>query len=167
MCRFISIAVEDKEAAKRIFVGYSIEKNENIWFKREVPENFDTLWVTDTHCSCAFYSEPYDPDLEAEKIKKKFCKPKYKKRGWTEERIHREVAQILNRPKIRGGLSESLFHCLRLFTKESGHCYFHIGWYTGDQTKQRLTIEERIGLEIASEKFDANDIYENMIYTFI
>ena len=161
------MAVEDKGKAKRIFVGYNLWDNENKSFKTEVAAEFDKLWVTDAHCSCAFYSEPYDPEVEVEKLKKRFSKPKYRKKGWTQERIDREVERILRiKSKDEGGLSKPLFHCLQNYVKEIGSCYFHIGWYSGDQTKQGLKIDEYSKVSISSGSINASEIYENVLYTF-
>ena len=166
MCRFISTAVEDEGAAKRIFAGYSLWKNENESFKTEVGSAFKTMWLTDAHCSCAFYTSPYDPEAEAVKFRKKFTKPKYRKRGWTQERIEREEEHILKRSMEKGGLSESLFHCLQRYATEVGRCYFHIGWYSGDQNRQGLKIDERSEVLISSGSVNASEVYEDVFYTF-
>ena len=166
MCRFISIAVEDKDAAKRIFAGYSLSENENPSFKKEIPEHYQALWVTDSLCSCAFYMEPYDPKSEAEKLIKKVSKPKYKKKGWSKEKIEREVAQLLGRPKAGGGLSKPLFECVRVYAKTCGDCYWHIGRYAGDQTKEGVRIMDRVVVELGSDSVEAEDIDENVLYRF-
>jgi hypothetical protein len=166
MCRFISIAVEDAYEAKRFLVGYEIWENENKSFKSAVPPHFGTLWVTDGNCSCGLYSDPYDPKNEADKLRKRFSKQKYKKRGWTEERIEQEIKQILRRPKDEGGLSSQLFSCIQNYTKIAGSCYFHVGWYSGDQTMQGLNILEYAKVSINSGSFNAGDIIEYVLYEF-
>jgi hypothetical protein len=166
MCRFISIAVENVEEAKRLFAGYTVWANENKSFKSELPPQFGTLWVTDGHCSCDFYSDPYDPENEAQKLRKRFSKLKYKKKGWSEERIEREVKQILGKPKQEGGLSSLLFSCIQHYTKNIGSCYFHVGWYDGDQTKQGLRIVDYANVSINSGSVNASDIDEDVLYKF-
>ena len=166
MCRFISIAVEDPEEAKRIFPGYTVWDNENKSFKSKVPQKYKALWVTDGHCSCDYYSDPYDPENEAQKLKKRFSKPKYKKKGWSEERIEREIKHILSKPKEEGGLSSLLFLCIQNYTKTVGSCYFHVGWYNGDQTKQGLDINERTKVSLSAGPFKSNDVNENVLYEF-
>ena len=167
MCRFISMAFEDKIEAKKIFAGYSLWDSENNSFRLEVPSVFNAVWVTDAHCSCDFYSEPYDPIMAAEKIKKRFSKPKYRKKGWSQERIEREVEHILKKPSREvGGLSEPLYHCIKTYIQEIGSCYFHIGWYSGDQNKQGLKINERSEHSISSGSFKASEINEDVLYIF-
>ncbi len=166
MCRFISIAVEDTKHAKRIFAGYTVWENENKSFKTEIPLKFSAPWLTDGHCSCDLFSNPYDPENEAQKLRKRFSKPKYKKKGWSQERIEREIENILKKPKEKGGLSTILFSCIQSYTKEVGSCYFHIGWYSGDQTKQGLNIIERSKVSVESGLFNANNIEENVLYQF-
>ncbi len=168
MCRFISIAVEDEREAKRIFGGYSLWKNDNKSFISEVDTKFKTLWVTDGQCSCNLYSYPYDPVAEAEKYRKKFSRSKYRKKGWTEEKIEREVKFILNRKsKDKGGLSESLFYSLHHYVKEVGCCYFHLGWYSGDQNRQGINIHERPEIRLSSGSVEASEISEDVLYKFI
>jgi len=166
MCRFISIAIEDVDEAKRFFAGYTVWENENKSFKSEVPPQYGTLWVTDGHCSCDFYSDPYNPESEAQKLRKRFSKPKYKKKGWSEERIESEVKKILSKPKQEGGLSSLLYSCIQNYTKAIGCCYFHVGWYDGDQTKQGLNIVERSNVPINSSSVNASNISENVLYKF-
>lgn len=167
MCRFISMAVEDVAEAKRTFAGYVLWGNENKSFKSEVPAKFETLWVTDGHCSCGFYSKPYDPEVEKEKLSKRFSKPKYRKKGWSPERIEREVEYILKKPKAEGGLSGPLFSCLQSYTSEVGCCYFHMCWYSGDQDKQGLRIDGRLKVSINSGAVGATEIHENVLYIFM
>jgi hypothetical protein len=166
MCRFISIAVEDTEVAKSIFAGYNVWDNENKSFKSEIPPQYHPLWVTDGHCSCGFYSEPYDPEYESQKLRKKFSKPKYKKKGWSQERIEREIEHIMRKQKEKGGLSSLLFSCIEAYTKNAGSCYFHIGWYSGDQTKQGLNIADRKKVTLSSGSITESEVNENTLYEF-
>ncbi len=166
MCRFISIAVEDLKEAKRIFAGYQVWENENKSFKSEVPQHYHSLWVTDGLCSCDLYSEPYDPEIKAQKLRKRFSKSKYKKKGWSQERIEKEIEHILNRPIKKGGLSAPLFSCIESYTKSSGSCYFHVGWYSGDQTKQGLSIFEQKNVSLSGETFNECEVNENTLYIF-
>jgi hypothetical protein len=161
------MAVENQKEAKRIFGGCSLWKNENKSFKSEVGTKFNSFWVTGGQCSCALYSYPYDPEAESEKFRKKFSRLKYRKKGWSQDRVEREVEQILNRKsKEKGGLSEFLFHCLQNYTKEVGRNYFHFGWYSGDQNKQGLKIVERTEVILSSGLVNASEIYEDVLYTF-
>ena len=166
MCRFISIAVEDSKEAKSIFAGYQVWENENKSFKSEVPPHYHSFWVTDGHCSCDLYSEPFDPDIEAQKLRKRFSKSKYKKKGWSQERIDKEINYILNRPVKKGGLSKLLFSCIESYTKSSGSCYFHIGWYSGDQTKQGINIFEQKYVSLSDGAFNEGEVNENILYKF-
>jgi len=168
MCRFISIAVEDEPEAKRLFGGYSLWKNENKSFISAVDIKFKTLWVTDGHCSCDLYSYPYDPIAEAEKYRKKFSKSKYRKKGWTSDKVEREVEFILSRKsREKGGLSDSLFFSLQNYVKVIGRCYFHLGWYTGDQNKQGINILESSEKCLSSGSVESSEIKEDVLYKFI
>ena len=161
------MAVENEREAKAIFAGYSLWKNENKSFNFELDSGFEALWVTDAHCSCAFYSEPYDPEAEAEKLRKRFSKSKYRKKGWTQERIEREVEHILNnKSKTEGGLSEPLFLCLQSYVTKIGRCYFHVGWYSGDQTKQGLKIDVRSKVSVSLGAINVSEIDKDVLYTF-
>lgn len=166
MCRFISIAVEDVEKVKKVFAGYRVWENENKSFKSEIPAQYHPLWVTDGHCSCDFYADPFNPENEAQKLRKRFSKSKYKKKGWSQERIEREIGHILNKPIQKGGLSTPLFSCIESYTKSTGSCYFHIGWYSGDQTKQGLNITERKKVSVTGEAITENEVNENILYEF-
>ncbi len=166
MCRFISIAVEDSREAKTIFTGYKVWENVNKSFGSEVPSHYHSLWVTDGHCSCDFYSDPFDPENEAKKYRKRFSKPKYRKKGWSQERIEREIEHILNKPVKKGGLSTPLFSCIESYTINIGSCYFHVGWYSGDQTRQGISIIERKKVSASGGVFTENEVNENTLYEF-
>lgn len=165
MCRFITIGVENVAEAKKIFADYTVWGNTNKSFISEIPTKHKMLWVTDEQCSCAFYSIPYDPEKDAEKLKKKFSKPKYRKK-WTAERIDREVKEILSRTKQNGGLNFHLFSCVQNYSINFGNCYLHVGWYDGDQTKDDIKIEDRVSVAINLSELTANDICENILYKF-
>lgn len=160
------MAVEDKSKAKILFSGYTIWDCENKYFISKIKPHFETVWVTDGHCSCSLFSEPYDPSLEATKLRKKFSKPKYRKKGWSEARVEREIDRILKTSKKEGGLSSPLFDCIQTYTKEVGICQMHIGWYSGDQNKEGITINESSEFLVNTGARKSNEIHENVLYTF-
>jgi len=164
MCRFISMAFEYKEEAKRIFGGYKVWDNENQAFNLEVPTDYASLWITDGHCSCCYYTYPYDPEKDADKLRKRYRK---KKKGWSAERIEQEVAKtISSRNKENGGLSDPLFACIKDYVREAGPCYFHIGWFSGDQTKQGIKFRGRQAQTLATGEFGAENVLEDVLYRF-
>lgn len=159
------MAIKDNAEAKKIFSGYVIYACENKSFRSVMLPEFNSVWVTDGHCSCNFYSEPYDPILAIEKLRKIFSKPKYRKKGWTNDRIEKEIKKILKTThKNDGGLSEPLFNCLQTYTREVGLCQIHIGWYSGDQNNEGLRIEEILELLISNNFNKAIEIKENVLY---
>ena len=159
------MAVEDKSKAKLIFAGYDIWGCENKSFISKVNSNFDTLWVTEGQCLCSLFSEPYDPLLAAEKLRKKFSKPKYRKKGWSEARIEREIERIQKTSKKEGGLSSLLFNNIQTYTKEVGICQMHVGWYSGDQNKEGIIINECVDFIVSANVGRAREINENVLYT--
>jgi hypothetical protein len=98
MCYFITVSIHpdyDAILQERLKAEYSIVKTANPSLLKMLPENFKAYVVITGMCSCNLYSKPQDPEIEAEKIRKKYRKPKFRKEGWSEAKIERAISDSI------------------------------------------------------------------------
>jgi hypothetical protein len=166
MCRFIALAVKEKQPVYEALSGYFLSDNTNTTLVNAVPGGYTWLWITDGHCSCGFYTPILDIDKEITKIRKKYSKPKYRKKGWNEKRINEKIEGI--KKKCRSsGLSEPLYKALRNYLITHRKCFFFIGWISGDPNEEPFSITGVENFEISGESFNQSDIKENLLYRMI
>ncbi len=154
MCYFIACAVPDSHgpAVKRL-VGFSASKCGN----RSVHRVFDVAvaayWIMDGMCACGLFQTPRDrvaQDIEAraEKIRRKYRLPRYRKRGWTEEKIEEAVTELRERHRrgargeddeIHIGLSRVLAKDFGDLAREAGWAAFLVHWFRGDVNDEDLS----------------------------
>ncbi len=166
MCRFIALAVKEKQFVYESFAGYCVSKNTNATLVNAVPEGYTWLWITDGHCSCGLYTPIPDIDKEITKIRKKYSKPKYKKKGWNDKRINEKIEGI--KMKCRsGGLSEPLYKDLRNYVITHRKCFFFIGWISGNPNEEPFSIAGVESFEISGESVSQSEFKENLLYKMI
>ena len=91
MCYYLTISFGREHAAtvKSDFSkGFRLRENKNPFFEKNFGSNFVSYDVTDGHCSCSIFG-----DLAAEEIVDQTAKiiEKYRKKGWSENKIRRAV----------------------------------------------------------------------------
>jgi hypothetical protein len=99
MCLFIAFAIENTKKAALFFSKFECSKNLNTSFNERLPPKYSSFWLTLGECSCHFYSNVYNKEEEYQQLKKKFSASKYKKKGWSEKRIEKEIILIQNKSK--------------------------------------------------------------------
>lgn len=167
MCYFFLAATQDLSKCKKHFSGYYILPAKNNSLNSFLPAGFQSFWITSGMCACDLYSQPYDPDTEIEKIRKKYSKPKYKKRGWTTEEINQKIEAIIKKKaKINGGLSEALFQDISSFAQKNGVFFLYIKWFQGDIETENISIKQIKKINFQSGDCTNEDIRENTLFEF-
>ena len=141
MCTFIAIASRDLDSVKSMLTGYTIYPAENASLRRLLPENYAWSWLTDGHCACSLHIEPYDVDAEIAKIRSKYSKPKFRKRGWNERRIEDKIAGLKKtRVTDTGGLASGLLDSFFEVVRAKADLHFVINFFSGDQNKETVSV---------------------------
>jgi hypothetical protein len=170
MCRYIALAVREKQFIQEFFVGYEVSENNNQILAKATPEGYTWLWISNLHtCACYLFEPKRDLEKELEEELAKAQK-KYKKRGWTETKINRAVEELKNRISSRKssipvGLTVRLYEAIKNLVKEQRQCFFYVSWVYGDPDKEVFTIVDVKNFEILSETRMPFELYEeNVLY---
>lgn len=167
MCTFIAIATRDPHRAMPHFCSYTIFAASSDSLRRALTDDYSWFWLTDGHCACSLHIEPFDVDVEIAKIKSKYSKPKFRKRGWNDRRIADKIAGLRKtRATNRGGMASGLFDSLLQASIADPSMRFVINFYSGNQDTEVVEIftEEKIGS--TSDLEGAAQIRRNVLYSF-
>lgn len=135
MCYFITVAVDkNHEALLKATLGSSfrLSRSKNASIISNLQPNDAAFELTDGMCSCGLYASTDGGEDSAEKIRRKYSKPKYKKRGWTEVKIERAIADSLLKPKKEfSGLRPDLRSQLAGLASQTGRLALVVHYYSG------------------------------------
>lgn len=162
MCRYITLAVDNTEALRSIFSGFSLSICNNQSILGQLPDGYIAFWLTDGHCSCDLYTIDFDPEEEIEKIYRKYSKPKYRKLGWTARRIQDKIDGLKKKQKTQQGLNVDLQNKLYEYVKQHGQCFLLVSWYSGDIDSETVNIGENIACDLSTPSPTAFN--ENVLY---
>jgi hypothetical protein len=167
MCHFITVGIPEsafdllKEAARPNMTAWLCEN-------KYVTVHFDAGYhgyvLTDGHCSCGAYTSPLGDDDETpeeleRKRRNKLCR-KYEKKGWSEAKIERALADATAAWQRSGrhffvGLREDVRTALARVANEAGLIYVFAHSYDGDVTSERILV--KLGPAVSAEDFGSGD----------
>lgn len=93
MCYFITMAVPCSSTDRVLSLsepGLSLQKTRNLSARAAAGNGKDAILVTGGGCSCAWYREPRSLKRQQNSIS---LREKYSKKGWSQSRIERVLAQ--------------------------------------------------------------------------
>ena len=145
MCYFITIAVPDvfsEHVREHLRHDYDVSKACNPSLSGYLPDDHSMFYVTSGMCSCGLFQTPEDPQRSIDKIRQKYQKHKYKKRGWSEAKIERAVQDKIRTMKHGpGGLRPTLRHKLRDFVQSTDSLYIVVHWYSAEIDEESIPIK--------------------------
>lgn len=160
MCYFITVAVHrahEGTLRDRLQADYAISRSNNPYLLDLLPDDFRAYEVINGACSCELYCRPLDPQGTAHKIRTKYRKRKFRKRGWTDDRIEREVAAtIASVTRQRSGLSRSLRNALCDIVEATNRLFLLVHWYGSDVDTEPLRPLAEKG--IGCDELNADDL---------
>ena len=144
MCYFITISIPDSGiefAKEKIPRNIHLSPSSNPATQNLIPNNYQHLYVTSGGCSCDLFNEDHNESTK-DKIEEKLRR-KYKKKGWSENKIQRAVSQAntdsTNNRSV--GLSDDLkFYISDLLTKIKD-VRLLIHWYSGVADQEKIEIK--------------------------
>jgi hypothetical protein len=145
MCYFLTIGVPEQyseQASDKLKRGYVVSKSRNSSLNEYVPDDHSLFYVTTGMCSCDLFQVPKDGVKEIEKIRKKYQKPKYKKRGWSKVKIERAVKDQIKAMKHgSNGLSPALRHELVDIVGLTKSLSIIVHWYSGSVDDESISLK--------------------------
>jgi hypothetical protein len=142
MCYFITICLPEsavlylQEEARPSMSAWRCENND---IMARVPSGLSGYILTTGMCSCDLYSAPLDEETRKEHDSK--LKQKYKKKGWSELKIQRAIADA-NAAVKRKGLRDDARELIARVADESKKVYVFVHMYSGDQMTEKVTVKQ-------------------------
>jgi len=153
MCYFITIGLHESKAGyleEHARPEMSAWRCENSHIMAHLDEGFHGYVLTTGMCSCELYHSPArneTPEAAAKRLHKR-----YKKRGWTEVKIQRAIADATaaGNPQVRG-LRTDARELIARAADASKRVYVFVHMYSGDQMTEELVVKN--GPTVSSSEF--------------
>ncbi len=155
MCYFITVSVprtKEDILKSNIPRGLSIFECSNPSIIEYLPKDYSLYYLITGMCSCDLFSEENNEE-DIQKTEKKLIK-KYRKKGWSENKIKRAITQSLSHAtsnKSKAGLRDDAKMFLADIATKAGNIKIIVHMYSGDQNAERFDIQE--GIEVSTSDF--------------
>ncbi len=138
MCFFLVFSVpgrEKPEVPPHLERCVHLVRTKNRAILRLSPEEWSSYFVTSGGCSCALYRPGQTAKKEGNRLAEK-----YRKKGWSEAKIHRAIRNRPNRELARSGLQPPIPELVAEMTSAHGRVRVTLHWFSGN-------VEEEDGFE--------------------
>jgi hypothetical protein len=159
MCYFITVSVpKSKEEIFKSNIprGLSIIECSNPSIIEYLPKSYSPYYLITGMCSCDLFSEESNEE-DLQKTEHKLIK-KYRKKGWSENKIKRAISQSLSDSTSnisKAGLRDDAKMLLSDIAVKVGKIKIIVHMYSGDQNAERFDIQE--GIKVSSSDFLKNN----------
>lgn len=146
MCYFVTIGVPEKHAHRireAFSRGYHLDETKNASVLAAFPPNYAARLVTSGMCSCDLYARPRSP-LSGNREQR--LRRKYSKRGWSEAKIDRAIAEAGVEEQAAmsfSGLAPVVIEGLQALCESAGEAAVVVHWYRGDTETARLSLNSQ------------------------
>jgi hypothetical protein len=154
MCFFLTIGVPADNASRledAIPRGLAVHPVANPSILRMLPAGYRTFVLTSGSCSCDLYRAP-TPAIGATEDHAAKLRRKYARRGWSEAKIQRALAQAAVRPEPEEpfvGLRPDVRQLLARLVEEIGELALVNHWYNGDVETEEFEVVQGLKLDAA------------------
>lgn len=173
MCYFVLIAFSGdvtQLARSLLKSAYHLRETSNPSLANALPEGWRVGFLAEEVCGCNMYADPRieEPiDDRIERFRQKHSKSKYRKRGWTDQKIQRAVQQITDnverRPKSKPrGIRVDVRCAIAELAQTAGSVRTLVHFFSGDIDQETIqappkTLKTRDLL--ADESFIVPDVW--------
>ena len=167
MCYFITIAVDEKHESllkQKLRSSFRLAPSNNPSIVSYLEPTDRAFTLTKGMCSCDLYRRPNLAEDQEGKLRRKYSKPKYRKRGWTESRIDRVIADRLTKPvKDFSGLRSDVWLQLCELAKETGRVSLIIHFYSGRTETENVPIQDKNIVKCSEKDDDSKAVTEDTL----
>lgn len=154
MCYFVTVGVPEDKAAyleEAFSRGLAASPATNASITRHLPDHYRTYVITRGMCSCDLFGGSLprpDDGSHARKLRRK-----YERRGWSETKIERALAQAASKPPAETfvGLRPDLCALLAAVAEKVGELAVVVHWYDGEIETEKFGV--RKGQTVTPESF--------------
>lgn len=160
MCYFVVVAVPSSAIPSARAFLRSMQPADNASIEATLPDDWQAFYLKEGMCACTLYSDPDRPettkslDERAAAFREKHAKPKYRKRGWTPERIEQAIEELkeresASRPSGFVGLRGDVRVELADLALATGAVRALVHWFSGGLEREsvHVTDERRITVD--------------------
>ena len=146
MCYFVTIGVPERHAGRirdTFSRGYQLDETKNASVLAAFPQNYAARLVTSGMCSCGLYARPRSP-LSGNREQR--LRRKYAKRGWSEAKIARAIAEAGVDEQVAmsfSGLAPVVIDGLQALCDSAGEAAVVVHWYRRDTETARLSLTQQ------------------------
>ncbi len=152
MCYFITLGIHESDAASLEKLGQrglSAWRCENKHIAARFDRDFVGYVLTAGMCSCDLYQDPFSQETSDERAMR--LQEKYRKKGWSEAKIKRAVADATADEERSAGLRADARELIARLADASKCIYVFVHMYSGDQTTEEVAVKP--GPSISSQDF--------------
>ncbi len=155
MCYFLTIGIHRSitpEIKKAFPSDMAVWQCENKNIMAHLPPECHGYAVTTGMCSCDIYHwASNDPEEDIKKLKEK-----YRKKGWSKNKIDRAVEEATAARKTKSsGLRADAREAISSVAASFGVVHVFVHFYSGDQTTEEVTIN--LGPTVKAEEFRSGE----------
>lgn len=146
MCYFVTIGVPERHAGRireAFSRGYQLDETKNASVLAAFPPHCAARLLTSGMCSCDLYARPRSP-LSGDREQR--LRRKYAKRGWSEAKIERAIAEAGVEEQVAmsfSGLAPAVVEGLQALCASAGKAAVVVHWYRGDTETARLSLRQQ------------------------
>lgn len=181
MCYFVLVAFPPEAipaARAQLRSTFGMRPANNPSLDASLPAGWSAFLLNDGMCGCDMYSHPdrkevaVPPAERARAFREKHAKPKYRKRGWTEERIERAIAQMQEpdrAPAARGftGLRGDVRKALAEVARAAGPARLLVHRFSGIIEKERLSLAGEHRVDAAELVAGTTPVQADVLYEIV
>ncbi len=161
MCDFVLVAFPESAvpAARGVLRStFGMQPANNASFDAQIPDDWTAVVLMEGMCGCDMYCDPdrvervVPLEERARAFREKHAKPRYRKRGWTEERVEQAIAEMEERTARMpdfNGLRIDVRRTLVELARATGAARVLVHTFTGGIETERLTVaaERQLALD--------------------
>ena len=141
MCDIVTVEVDrSKSATIQGFrsEGFDVSTNDDRSLAGLFGPEKAAFDVTIEGCSCAFYLDSVAMDIDADRLRRK-----YRKKGWSEAKIHRALSQMQHTPALltTQRLRESFVTAVETVVMEAGRIQLFSHFYDGPMPDELKSLK--------------------------
>lgn len=171
MCYFITVAVDEKYVAlmkAKLRSSFNLSSTGNHAIVGSLRTGDAAFVLTDGACACGLYGPPRVPEDKEEKLRRKYARPKYKKRGWSEDKINRAIADGLRKPPGElSGLRADLRWQLCDLAAEAGRVSLVVHFYSGGTETEEIPLKGKKVVRCEELQDDNYSVEEDVLVEII
>ena len=152
MCHFLTIAVPGKivpEVPQEFRRKIHFTEHANRSVTESTPADWTSFTATSGSCLCDFYKAPNNAPDDTSKLEMK-----YRKKGWSEAKIHRALEGHKAQATRPAGLQDDILDLVTDLVNKFGEIRLSLHWYSGDVETENFSLKDAGSISLEDFRWD-------------